>query len=164
MALSFKKNRIIFLFLFTIAVSAGIQGLTLHRDCVGSPCARLNLAQGTDTEMRVGRTEVRVEIADTDAERMRGLSGRDALGENAGMFFVFERTGYYGFWMKDMRFPIDIVWIGEDMRVAGITENISPETFPEVFYPPAPAQFVLEVPAGFSRSKDIRIGSLLKIR
>src|SRR5437016_1262720 len=52
-----------------------------------------------------------IEIADTMMSKMRGLSGRDALSENNGMLFIFNGTSSSGFWMKDMKFPIDIIWI-----------------------------------------------------
>lgn len=112
----------------------------------------------------VGKTEISAEIADTDTKRTRGLSGRKALGNNEGMLFVFEKPNHYGFWMKEMNFPIDIIWIGEDMRVRGITEHISPDTYPEVFYPPTEVRFVLETSAGFARAHDIKNGDLLSIR
>lgn len=112
-------------------------------------------------KITVGGTDIVTEIADTDAKRARGLSGRDVLGENEGMFFIFEKLDTYGFWMKEMNFPIDIIWVGEDMRVLGITKNISPDTYPKVFYPPAPTQFVLETPAGFVQLHNIEKGDLL---
>jgi len=87
----------------------------------------------------------RVRIADSLAERAQGLSGTTALAPDEGMLFVFERAGMYGFWMKDMYYPIDIIWLNDELRPVGITKNISPDTFPTVFYPPVPVRYVLEV-------------------
>ena len=87
----------------------------------------------------------RVRIADSLAERAQGLSGTAALAPDEGMLFVFERAGMYGFWMKDMYYPIDIIWLNDELRPVGITKNISPDTFPTVFYPPVPVRYVLEV-------------------
>lgn len=115
-------------------------------------------------KITVGEADIVAEIADTNTKRTRGLSGRNILEGNEGMLFVFEKPDHYGFWMKEMNFPIDIIWIGEDMRVRGITEHISPDTYPEVFYPPAEVRFVLETSAGFARSHDIKNGDLLLVR
>ena len=115
-------------------------------------------------KIKIGEVEISAEIADTDAKRAQGLSGRETLGEYEGMLFVFPRADYYGFWMKDMRFPIDIVWIGEDMRIVGITKNVSPETFPEVFRPPLPARYVLETKSGLADTRAIEIGESISLR
>ena len=61
-------------------------------------------------------------------------------------------------------FPIDIVWIGEDMRIVGITKNVSPETFPEVFRPPLPARYVLETKSGLADTRAIEIGEYITPR
>jgi len=89
-----------------------------------------------------------LEIADTPKEREQGLSGRDSLPKENGLFFVFDRPDYYGFWMKEMKFPIDIVWFNEKKEVVGITRNLKPESYPKVFYPPQKIKYALEVNAG----------------
>ena len=93
--------------------------------------------------MAVGSAEVVAEIADTSALRGRGLSGRGSLSEERSILFVFPEPGRYGFWMPDMRFPIDIVWIDERHTVIGLTERVSPDSYPTVFYPPGPVSFLL---------------------
>ncbi|GMQ95145.1 MAG: hypothetical protein BMS9Abin13_257 [Patescibacteria group bacterium] len=99
-----------------------------------------------------------VEIADTLRVRAQGLSGRDGLAPSAGMLFVFENAGLYAFWMKDMRFPIDIIWIGEDMTVVGIEENASPDSYPQIFTPEFPVRYVLEVAGGIAKKRGITTG------
>jgi len=99
-------------------------------------------------EMTVGTTTMLVEIADTEAARVRGLSGRDKLVDGTGLLFVFDHADLYGFWMLDMKFPIDIIWFDEDWHIVDITSNVSPDSYPKVFAPRAKAQYVLEVPAG----------------
>lgn len=91
-----------------------------------------------------------VEIADTFLARTNGLSGREDLPVEKGMLFIFSESGRHGFWMKGMRFPIDIVWI-KDGRVVGISENLLPARNQEklmVYYPPEPVDHVLEIRAG----------------
>ncbi|MEK7151911.1 MAG: DUF192 domain-containing protein [Patescibacteria group bacterium] len=106
----------------------------------------------------VGETEVLVEVVDTPEERTRGLSGKETLGEENGMLFIFERPGVYPFWMKEMRFSIDIIWIDESFHVADITEEVSPGSFPNTFSPALPVRYVLEVPAGFIKKHGITKG------
>lgn len=107
----------------------------------------------------VGETSVQVEVADAEGARKRGLSGRDLLGENEGMLFVFGRDEAWGIWMKDMRFAIDIVWLSSESAVLSIAPDVSPETYPKVFYPSTPARYVLELPAGFVAAHALAIGS-----
>lgn len=106
--------------------------------------------------------EFGVEIADNPASRIRGLSGRDGLGFDEGMLFIFDTAGNYGFWMNDMAFPIDIIWISGG-RIVGFAPNLSPESFPEVFYPPEPADRVLEAAAGTVEKKEFKIGDTVKL-
>ncbi len=77
------------------------------------------------------------------------------------MLFVFDEPGKHGIWMKDMRFPLDIIWIDNNLRIVDIKKNISPDTFPEVFEPKSDATFVVEVNAGFAERNDLMIGSEL---
>lgn len=87
-------------------------------------------------------------MANTDVLRAQGLSGRAALAAGEGMLFVFERSDYWGIWMKDMRFSIDIVWLDEEGRVVGLEAEAAPGSYPDVFVPPLRARYVLELPAG----------------
>lgn len=111
----------------------------------------------------IGGAEISVEVADTVEERSRGLSGRASLKENKGMLFVFDEPGIYPFWMKDMLFVIDIIWIGEEGRIVGINENVPPDSFPQTFSPPEPVRYVLEVPAGWVKNHDTKVGDLVEL-
>jgi uncharacterized membrane protein (UPF0127 family) len=102
-------------------------------------------------------------VADTPALREKGLSGTHFLNGGNGMFFIFEEADEHGFWMKDMGFPIDIIWIGENNQIVDIKENVSPSTYPAVFTPSAPAKFVLEVVAGWSAKNDVQIGDTILV-
>lgn len=98
---------------------------------------------------------INIEIADTNAERMQGLSGRESLETGRGILFIFPESGLYGFWMKDMNFSIDIIWLNGDLQPIGIEKNISPDSYPQVFYPPVPVKYVLEVNAGESNVLEL---------
>ena len=108
--------------------------------------------------MRIGDIPVHVEIANSDEERMQGLSGRQALEDVDGVLFVFPETGYHGIWMKDMQFPIDIIWINDDLEIISIDEGVAPETYPRTFRPPKPARYVLETNAHFADTFGIHKG------
>jgi len=102
---------------------------------------------------------VHVAVADTDALRTRGLSGYAPLKADEGMLFVFEEDGIYAFWMKEMLFSIDIIWLDAAGQVVHIEKEVSPATYPASFTPGSPARYVLEVPAGFADQHDIQIGA-----
>lgn len=106
----------------------------------------------------IGETAITIEVLDTAADRVRGLSGRESIPQNHALYFVFETADYHGIWMNEMRFPIDIVWLNEYNEVVYIKQNVAPETFPEVFTPSRPAKYVLEFNAGFVKANAIRIG------
>ena len=115
------------------------------------------------TTVTIGSVVVFVEVASTDIARKQGLSGRNVLEDGRGMLFVFDTEGEWGIWMKDMNFPIDIIWVGQDGTVVTVAKDVSPDTYPQAFYPSVPARFVLEVPAGFVAAHDIDEGSRLSI-
>ncbi len=102
-------------------------------------------------------------MADEPAKWQRGLSGVRSLGELEGELFIFDSAGVYGIWMKDMQFPIDVIWIDNNFKVVHIEKNISPGTYPQVFANTTPARFVLEVNANFANSFAITEGSLLTL-
>ena len=76
--------------------------------------------QGTGT---IAGKELKLNIASTPQARAKGLSGRATLERNQGMLFLFTAPGVYGFWMKDMKFPIDIIWLN-DRKVVDLTPNV----------------------------------------
>ena len=109
-------------------------------------------------------TDFPVELALTAEEQIQGLSGRPTLTANPGMLFVYQRQSRYTFWMPDMHFPLDIVWIGSDCAVADVTLNALPpapgqanQDLP-LYSPKKPAQYVLEINAGEAGAKGIRAG------
>jgi uncharacterized membrane protein (UPF0127 family) len=104
-----------------------------------------------------GKTFI-MDIADTPVLQTQGLSGRTALSNDAGMIFVFSTPGEYGFWMKDMNFPLDIVWISPDSHIIFMEKSLATSTYPQVYYPTSPAQYVLEISAGQADALNLKIG------
>lgn len=107
------------------------------------------------------KVPLRVDVVDTPEGRARGLSGRERLGPTEGLLFVFEENDYHSFWMKDMLFPIDIIWIDGNFIIVDIKRSVRPDTFPRVFEPKDPARFVIETNANFTDSFGIEVGSFV---
>ena len=113
----------------------------------------------------IGKTMVYAEAADTPAQRETGLMNRTSLNENAGMLFVFPTEQKQSFWMKNMRIPLDIVFITTDKHVLDVYQSVPPcTTDPCVSYTSnAPIRYVLEVNAGFSEQHGITSGDTVFI-
>lgn len=114
--------------------------------------------------VRVGGATVQVEVADNPALHQRGLSGKTHLAVGEGMLFVFEEEAEHGIWMKNMQFAIDIVWAADDGTIVTIKKGATPESYPEAFYPTAPARYVLEVPSGFVAAEGIAEGQKIVVQ
>lgn len=111
-----------------------------------------------DRRISVSGQKIDVIVSDTPKERERGLSGRERLSENEGMLFEFTNEDEYCFWMKDMNFPIDIIWVNSSQQVVDIEENVSPDSYPDTFCPDAPAKYALEINSGKVNEWQISIG------
>ena len=99
-----------------------------------------------------------VDVADSVKEIKTGLSGRTTLETGQGMLFIFDKLDFYGMWMKDMNFPIDIIWINENLQIIDIKTQVLQKSYSEIFYPVQKALYVIEVNAGFSELNNIKIG------
>jgi uncharacterized membrane protein (UPF0127 family) len=104
---------------------------------------------------------IHLEIASTAAQQEQGLGGRDSLAQDSGMLFVFIHSSRYPFWMKDMRFPLDIIWLDSSFSVVHVKKHASPESFPELFTPSRDALYALEVNAGVADRLGISDGVTL---
>lgn len=98
------------------------------------------------------------EIADTSVSREKGLSGKTSMPSNQAMLFKFESPAAQCFWMKDMRFSLDIVWLDSNKIVKHIESNLSPSSYPTTFCPPVPTLYVIEFNAGIAKSTNIKVG------
>ncbi len=105
-----------------------------------------------------------VEIAQTIQEKTKGLSEREEIQEGQGMFFIFKKAGYHPFYMRNMKFDLDIIWLDENFKVTEITNNISSNSYPKIFKSLNPIKYVLEVKAGWSKRHQIKEGDYLIIK
>lgn len=141
--------------LFVILLLIGLVG--------GAYYLRYGLPQQELAKAIVGGRAFYVEIADNDAKRARGLSGRDEIGSD-GMLFVFDEPAPQCFWMKDTRFPLDLIFISEGRVLAAETMDALSECT-DCYCPPAGIKitYALELPA-FSRDRyTIRPGDQVRI-
>lgn len=111
-------------------------------------------------EVILGNTRYTLEVADTDFLRERGLSYRTSLAPQTGMLFIFDTPRISKFWMKDMNFPIDIIWLDADKKVVHIEHSVSPSTYPQSFGPETPTQYVIEIPAGEAQNIGLSKGDI----
>ena len=110
--------------------------------------------------------KISVEVADTIEKRSLGLGKRSGLENGWGMLFVFEKSKRHRFWMKDMQFPLDIIWL-DNHRIVHILRNVQPaksENNLPVMIPPVAGNFVLEIDAGYADKLKLQVGQHLKYR
>lgn len=120
---------------------------------------KLNSPAIETKEIFVGNTKIRAELVDTPEKMSRGLSGKNHIGENEGMLFSYNAPGIYSFWMKDMEFPIDIIWIGANGKIVDITKSALPESYPKTFESKEPAKYIIEINSGWCDKNNIKIGN-----
>lgn len=115
-----------------------------------------------DRTLHLSTTNIKLEEVITPAAREQGLSGRPCIPKDQGMLFIFNKADLYPFWMKDMKFPIDIIWIDAGHKVVYAKSDAQPSSYPQTFVNSEPAQYVLELPAGRIGQLEIKPGSTLK--
>lgn len=107
--------------------------------------------------------EMNVKIAKTKAERNQGLMNVKEMPKNEGMLFIFEAERRQGFWMKDTHIPLDMIFIGSDLKVRNIHEGAIPMDETPIASI-LPVKYVVEVNAGFVRDNQIKIGDRIQIK
>lgn len=100
-------------------------------------------------------------ISSTTKDVEKGLSGQKDMPFDQGMLFVFSKPAAYGFWMKDMNFSLDFIWMTSDKTVIGVEKNVTPQTYPKVFYPNGEIRYVLELNSGAASNYGIATGTKL---
>lgn len=118
---------------------------------------------GTVGTIMVGETPFSVEYAVTDEQKARGLMNRESLPDNYGMWFVFTHPVEEEFWMKDTLIPLDIIFVGEDMKVVHIKEDAVPKSL-EMISSPVPFMYVLEINAGKAEEHGFEVGDKVEAR
>lgn len=118
---------------------------------------------GKKHTVTINKHTFQVDLAETEAQKILGLSQKKSLGTDKGMLFTFSQPDYHAFWMKNMHFPIDIIFIN-DTKIVTIQKNLQPaakealnQNIPTVTSS-APANKVLEINAGLSDKYGFKVG------
>lgn len=112
------------------------------------------------TTLTIGGRQYQLEVVTTEQDKSQGLSGRVGMARDRGMLFQYANQGVRCFWMKDMQFPLDIIWLNAQNRVIKIESAVSPDTYPYPFCA-SPAQNVIELNAGEARS--LHVGQIVQL-
>ena len=118
--------------------------------------------QDASPVLRAGNHAYQLEVVTTTTAQQKGLSGRPSLPINQGMLFSFTSEAQRCFWMKDMRFSVDMLWFNTNKQVVHIEPSVSPKTYPKIFCPSRPAKYVIEINAGQAKAAGITVGQTLK--
>lgn len=127
--------------------------LVLLMGCLDHPCP-------PTTTLALRGHPFAVELATTPRQWARGLMDRPTLPADHGMLFVFPTTAPRDFWMKRTQVALDILFFDDQQRLVGQLRDVPPCTGdPCPHYPsPAPARYVLELPAGTAAAIKIQPG------
>ncbi|OGK57371.1 hypothetical protein A3J15_01370 [Candidatus Roizmanbacteria bacterium RIFCSPLOWO2_02_FULL_38_10] len=111
-------------------------------------------------KVSIGSHKYYLYIADSDIKRSQGLSNTKRLNTNEGMLFVFKTADKYGFWMKDMKYALDFIFL-RNYHVIDIINNVTPQSFPKVYKPRFASDQVIELNAGQTSLNKIKIGDFI---
>ena len=114
-------------------------------------------------QLTIGSTTIDIEIADNETKRAQGLSNRVSLPDQSGMLFIFPEPVRHSFWMKDMNFPLDFIWIKNGTAIQ-LSKDVPSTQPPVVLTPDDPVDQVLEVNAGFIDKNGIKVGDEVRRR
>jgi uncharacterized membrane protein (UPF0127 family) len=121
---------------------------------------------GKKTTVTINKQVFSAMVAKSDIDKEKGLSVKSSIGQNEGMLFPFAKEAYYAFWMKDMKFSIDIIFINKN-RIITIHQNVpapkSPSESLLLYRPEEPVNMVFEIKAGLSQKYNFKKGDEIKI-
>ncbi|MEO5646703.1 MAG: DUF192 domain-containing protein [Candidatus Paceibacterota bacterium] len=152
-----------------LAIGVAVIGLLFLHFSFGAPFSHtvsMQLVNGDGkyaSVLHAPTVDIPVAIANTDQSREQGLSGTTTLPPDSGMLFVFDTPGKYGFWMKDMSYGLDFVWLDANLTIIDITPDVAAISYPKIFYPSQPVVYVLEVNEKFSTAHGLTIGQKLNL-
>ncbi|MBM3281272.1 MAG: DUF192 domain-containing protein [Candidatus Harrisonbacteria bacterium] len=137
----------------------------LRREVAPDGAVSYTYDKAASSSVAINNHLIRVTLAETSFSRSKGLSGHAPLASDEGMLFLFPRATIQSFWMKDMLFPLDIIWLqsvsAKEAKIIGVAKNAQPLKSLlnlEYFTSPAPVDWVLEVSAGTFDSLKMKVG------
>lgn len=157
----------LFFFIGLVMLFIVIVGLISQKSQSGKltlPIFENTITSGMATkDITVAGIVIKVEIAQTNEQKSKGLAGRTSLADNQGMLFPLSATAKPQFWMKNMLIPIDIIWI-KDGKITKIDANVQPpqtgtkDTQLTIYSSTPGVDYVLEVRGNLSSDKGIKVG------
>jgi len=149
------KKKLPAIFLVIAVFLAGVFWLLIKEK---TALPRLSQFGNTEKEIHLNGNNFLAEVADTPEKRALGLSGRPELCPECAMLFIFEKPSTVSFWMKDMQFDLDIIWISGN-EIIGIAKNVSHERgSAEIVRASGLVDKVVEINAGVSEKLDLKAG------
>ncbi|HSX09440.1 MAG TPA: DUF192 domain-containing protein [Candidatus Saccharimonadales bacterium] len=148
-------NKIIIGFIVLLLIVSGIVLFQLNKT---SPLPK--------TTVTIDKQDFSVEVATTSAQQQQGLSGRGSMPKNSGMLFIFKTAQKYPFWMKDMKFPLDMIFINDNKIVDIIPNTPAPKNGNDnlpIYTPAAPDNQTLEINAGLAKQYGFKKGDAVKV-
>lgn len=146
--------------LFTVLIATIIAIAISQGYFKGGPFAQ-------NATVTIGKQNFKAALATSSKDKQVGLSGKTSLPQDEGMLFTFDKPDFYAFWMKEMKFPIDIIFIKEN-KIVTIHPNVQPpaskEENPPIYKPEEPADTVLEINAGLSQKNNFKKGDQVTIK
>jgi uncharacterized protein len=118
-----------------------------------------------DRAVTINKVTFKAEVPDSQAAAAKGLGGRPCILPDEAMLFPFTQPGQYAFWMKGMKFPIDMIWINSNHQIVLDVTDVPPSSYPsKKIANPAnfPAQYVLEIKANQSKELGITLGTTVQ--
>jgi len=116
--------------------------------------------------IKIKNQQFKLYIAKTSQEKQIGLSQKKSIPQEYGMLFPFEKPDYHSFWMKNMQFPIDIIYIKSN-KIVDIFSSVQPPAKPtdniEIIKPSEPSDTVLEINQGLSKKYSFQKGDTVII-
>lgn len=159
------SSRKLILIVLVISVVLGLVFFLLPAGSLGyKEVATNSIKQSVMREITVGKASLSVEVADEPAKWIQGLSGREKVENGPAMLFIFSDSRVREFWMKDMKFALDFLWLNNG-KVVAINENIPPPTVtnpePVRINPQQSINAVIEVPAGWVSQNGVKVGDIV---
>lgn len=136
-----------------VAAVVVLFGVVIYAQIVGK--------NSTTDILQINGRSFSLQIAKTEAQRELGLGNRASMPTDQGMLFIFPQVQPECFWMKDMHFSLDMVWVNKNKQVVYIKHNVSPNTYPDSFCPVQPVAYVIELNAGTTDTTGMRVGETL---
>jgi len=147
--------------------TSGSGGSSNNSSSIGPAAMKGGLKGYNQTVVTIGGVQLVADIADTPEKQTLGLDVRESMDESQAMLFPFKNPSILPFWMNGMKFPLDIIWIGEDMRVVHVEHSLKPcpNSFDCPSYQPDQnAKYVLETVAGFAKKHGVDKGAPVEFK